>query len=143
MNNPSFHLKGLNHLKQAADWFFEAAKGYKYYAFYGELGAGKTTFIQQLCKYLGVKQEVTSPTFALVNEYSGTEDRSIFHFDFYRLDEPEEVLDIGFEDYISSGFKCFMEWPEKIEPYLPGDLLRVYIDVQDDKSRLIRLEFPS
>ena len=143
MNIPSFKLRDLSHLQQAAKWFFESADKYSSIAFYGELGAGKTTFIKELCKQMGVKQEVTSPTFAIVNEYATSNHRIIYHFDFYRLDQPEEVLDIGFEDYLSSGNICFMEWPEKIEPYLPPDTLRVFISVLADKSRSLKLVFPA
>jgi len=141
--NPSFRLDDLSRLREAAEWFIETAGKYSLFAFYGDLGAGKTTFIQELCRQWGVEQEVTSPTFALVNEYSTADDRTIYHFDFYRLDHPDEVLDIGFEDYLSSGNTCCMEWPEKIEPYLPPDTLRVYIDVLTNTSRLIRLNIPS
>lgn len=143
MLNPSFKLGDLSHLNLAAKWFFELAGRYTIIALYGELGAGKTTFIQELCGQIGVTQRVTSPTFALVNEYTASNTQIIYHFDFYRLDQPEEVLDIGFEDYVSSGHLCFIEWPEKIESYLPPDTLRLYIDVQEDKSRLIRLVFPA
>ncbi len=130
-------------MKKAAKWFFKAAEKYRIIAFYGELGAGKTTFIQELCKQLSVEQKVTSPTYALVNEYTASNDQTIYHFDFYRLDHPDEALDIGFEDYISSGYLCFIEWPERVEPYLPPDTLRVYIDVQADESRLVHLVFPA
>ena len=139
----SFQLRDLSHLKHAAKWFIETAGKHSIIAFYGDLGSGKTTFIQELCKQWGVEQEVTSPTFALVNEYSSSNALTIYHFDFYRLDQPEEALDIGLEDYLSSGNICCMEWPEKIEPFLPPETLRVYIDVLADKSRLISLVFPA
>ena len=138
-----FNIEGLSNLGDAAKWLLEKAKGYNYVAFYGDLGAGKTTLIQELCWQLGVNQKVTSPTFALVNEYNSYGDDIIYHFDFYRLDRPEEVLDIGFEEYVTSGYRCFMEWPEKVEPFLPPDTLRVFITVQQDNSRLIRLEDPN
>jgi len=125
---PSLKIGDLSSLNDSIPWFFNAVGENTVVAFYGELGAGKTTLIQALCRHLGVKQEVTSPTFAIVNEYSGSDSRIIYHFDFYRLDNPEEVLDIGFEDYISSGDLCLMEWPEKIESYLPPETIRLYIE---------------
>ena len=142
MLSPSFKLGDLSHLNQAAKWFFEHVGNYTIIALYGDLGAGKTTFIQELCRQMGVTQRVTSPTFALVNEYTASNAQIIYHFDFYRFDQPEEALDIGFEDYVSSGHLCFIEWPEKIESYLPPDTLSLYIDVQEDKTRMISLVFP-
>lgn len=138
----TFIIRSLSHLEDAAKWLIKKTSGYNYLAFYGEMGAGKTTLIQEICKQKGVIQKVTSPTFALVNEYYTKSKGIIFHFDFYRLDSPEEVLDIGFEEYLSSGNPCFMEWPEKIDPFLPTDTLNVFIDVQADNSRIIRLDFP-
>jgi tRNA threonylcarbamoyladenosine biosynthesis protein TsaE len=143
MSGNVFLTMSLADLKSAATWLLSKAEAYNYLAFYGELGAGKTTLIQEMCRQSGVRQEVTSPTFALVNEYTGSDEQVIYHFDFYRIDEPEEVLDIGFEDYISSGNRCFMEWPEKIEPFLPDNTLRVFINVQNNKARLLRIDFPS
>ena len=143
MSGDLFLTMSLSDLKNAATWRLGKAKGYSYLAFYGELGAGKTTLIQEMCRQSGVSQEVTSPTFALVNEYTGSDERVIYHFDFYRIEEPEEVLDIGFEEYISSGNICFMEWPEKIEPFLPDNTLRIFISVQQNNARLLRLDFPT
>ncbi len=133
-------MSSLSLLGDAAKWLLAKAKGFHCLAFYGDMGAGKTTLIQELCRQSGVKQKVTSPTFAIVNEYNSFGDEIIYHFDFYRLETPEEVLDIGFEEYVSSGNRSFIEWPEKIEPYLPSDTLRIFITVQSDNSRLIRLE---
>lgn len=143
MLESSFILRDLSQLTNAVEWLLKAVDKNKLLAFYGELGAGKTTLIQELCKHLGVEQNVTSPTFALVNEYAASNEQIIYHFDFYRLDNPEEALDIGFEDYVSSGHYCFMEWPERIEIYLPPDVIRIYIDVQTDNSRLISLVSPA
>ncbi len=137
----TFILESLSHLKEAAKWLIKKTSGYNYLAFYGELGAGKTTLIQEICKQKGVLQDVTSPTFALVNEYNTDSGGIIYHFDFYRLDSPQEVLDIGLEDYVSSGNPCFMEWPEKIAPFLPIETIKVFIDVKADNSRIIRLDF--
>lgn len=143
MNKAVKTVRGLSELKEAAEWLLKNTKGYLFLAFYGDMGAGKTTLIQELCRQSGVEQDVTSPTFALVNEYLTIENDLIYHFDFYRLEKPEEVLDIGFEDYISSGNLCLMEWPEKVEEFLPHDTLRIKITVQEDNTRLLSLDLPS
>ena len=108
----------------------------------GELGAGKTTLVRGILRQFGHTGSVKSPTYTLVEPYE-TKFGPVYHFDFYRLDTPEEVLDIGFEDYLSSDNRCFMEWPEKIGPYLPPESLKVFIEVQPDNSRIILLENPS
>lgn len=109
----------------------------KIFAFYGKMGAGKTTFIQAICRFLGSDDNITSPTFALINEYKTKEQQSIFHFDFYRIKDLEEVFDLGYEDYLYSGSYCLIEWPELIEPLLPENIVRVKIEVQNDGSRII------
>ena len=106
-------------------------------AFYGGMGAGKTTFITALCRELGVTEPVTSPTFAIVNEYIVNDGSSVYHFDFYRIKRLEEAYDMGFEDYLYSGNLCLIEWPELIEDLLPDDALRVHITVNDDGTRTI------
>lgn len=106
------------------------------FAFYGKMGAGKTTFIQAVCRAIGSTDNVTSPTFALINEYMTKEMNSIFHFDFYRIKDLEEAFDLGYEDYIYSGDYCLIEWPEMIEPLLPETFVEVKIEVQDDDSRV-------
>ena len=105
-------------------------------AFYGKMGAGKTTFIKALCEELGVEDVITSPTFAIVNEYT-VDSQSIYHFDFYRIKKIEEVYDMGYEDYFYSGNLCLIEWPELIEELLPENALRVTIEEQPDGSRII------
>lgn len=107
------------------------------FAFYGKMGAGKTTFIQSVCKVLGSSDNVTSPTFALINEYNSKESGSIFHFDFYRISDMEEAFDLGYEEYIYSGNYCLIEWPEMIEPLLPEHLVEVQINTLDDNIRII------
>lgn len=108
------------------------------FAFYGKMGAGKTTFIKSLCKVLGVEDEVNSPTFAIVNEYrSATTAELIYHFDFYRIKKLEEVYDLGYEDYFYSGALCFIEWPELIEELLPADAKKVTITENSDGSRTV------
>ena len=106
------------------------------FAFYGKMGAGKTTFVKAVCEELGVKDVITSPTFAIINEYEG--DETIYHFDFYRIKKLEEVYDMGYEDYFYSGALCFIEWPELIEEILPDDAVRVSITEQADGSRLVQ-----
>ncbi len=109
------------------------------FLFYGDMGAGKTTFIKELTAALGVTEPVTSPTFSIVNEYIGSAG-NIFHFDFYRLKKQSEALDMGYEDYFYSGKYCFIEWPERIPDLLPEHYTRVKIEVQADGKRLITAE---
>jgi tRNA threonylcarbamoyladenosine biosynthesis protein TsaE len=131
-------------LPAAAKTFLQAVGNHRVIAFYGGMGAGKTTFIAALCRELGVTEPVTSPTFAIVNEYAvndelrkTNDESSIYHFDFYRIKRLEEAYDIGFEDYLYSGHLCLIEWPELIEELLPDDTLRVHITIADDGSRSI------
>jgi tRNA threonylcarbamoyladenosine biosynthesis protein TsaE len=105
--------------------------------FYGEMGVGKTTLIKVLCKQLGVEEATNSPTFSIVNEYFSTSKKSIFHFDFYRIEEETEVMDIGYEDYFYSGNFCFVEWPEKIPNLLPDDAVKITIVEDEENNRLI------
>ena len=111
------------------------------FAFYGKMGAGKTTFIKALCRELGVEDVVTSPTFAVINEYrSDIAGELIYHFDFYRIKKLEEVYDMGYEDYFYSGALCFIEWPELIEELLPGNTVCVTIEEQEDGSRKLTMK---
>ena len=108
------------------------------FAFYGKIGAGKTTFIKALCEALGVSDVVNSPTFSIVNEYrSDTTGELVYHFDFYRIEKLEEVYDMGYEDYFYSGALCFIEWPELVEELLPGDAVKVTVTEAEDGSRCI------
>ena len=110
----------------------------KVFAFYGKMGSGKTTFIKAVCEELGVTDVITSPTFAIVNEYHSEQTpEPIFHFDFYRIKKLEEVYDMGYEDYFYSGSLCFLEWPELIEEILPADVVKVKIEEQADGSRTV------
>jgi tRNA threonylcarbamoyladenosine biosynthesis protein TsaE len=108
------------------------------FLFYGDMGAGKTTLIKSLCKQLGSNDNITSPTFSIVNQYNGA-GASIYHFDFYRLKNEHEALDIGFEEYLYSGNYCFIEWPEKIPNQLPDDFISITIKVMDNNTRQITL----
>jgi len=132
------NIDGLSDLPRAAGEFLQAIGERTPVAFYAPMGAGKTTFITALCKALGVEEDaVSSPTFAIVNEYRGGGGAAIFHFDFYRMERPEEALDIGLYDYLDSGCLCLMEWPENIEPLLPEETLRIHICVNPDGSRTL------
>ncbi len=113
------------------------------FALYGAMGAGKTTFIKAVCEELGVQETITSPTFAIINEYKSGEGESIYHFDFYRINKMEEAFDFGYEDYFYSGNLCFIEWPELVEPLLPENTVRVHIREADDGTRVIETEQPA
>ena len=136
-------IKDLEHIREAAREFINNIGDSTVFAFYGKMGAGKTTFIKAICEELGVEDVITSPTFAIVNEYSLTShllpltSSSIYHFDFYRIKKLEEVYDMGFEDYFYSGALCLIEWPELIEEVLPEDAVKVSIKEKEDGSRAI------
>ncbi|MDO4715829.1 MAG: tRNA (adenosine(37)-N6)-threonylcarbamoyltransferase complex ATPase subunit type 1 TsaE [Bacteroidales bacterium] len=131
-------INALDELSQAAQTFATQIDQRTVFAFYGSMGAGKTTFIKAICEALGVTDTVQSPTFAIVNDYrSETSGELIHHFDFYRIKSLGEVYDMGYEDYFYSGALCFIEWPELIEELLPEDTVAVHISEQADGSRLI------
>ena len=133
-------IKDLDHIEEAAREFIKQMGDDTVFAFYGKMGAGKTTFIKALCKLLGVEDEVNSPTFAIINEYrSETTAELIYHFDFYRIKKLEEVYDLGYEDYFYSGALCFIEWPELVEELLPLDAKKVTITENADGSRTISI----
>jgi len=133
----SIQINTIDELPQAAEAFLKHFQNERIFAFYGKMGAGKTTLIKALCRALGSTDPITSPTFALVNEYSTADNERIFHFDFYRIKSMEEALDIGFDDYIYSGKYCMMEWPENIEDLLPEEIIKVEIEVLDSSARRI------
>ena len=134
-------ISTLHNIHSAAQAFLEATDVNRVFAFYGKMGAGKTTFIKALCEELGVEDAVNSPTFAIVNEYYSTRlDGPIFHFDFYRIKRIEEAFDIGTDDYFYSGAPCFIQWPELIEDILPEEAVRVSIEEQPDGTRTIEFD---
>ena len=132
----SIKIQDIDHIREAAREFIEQIGDHRVFAFYGKMGAGKTTFIKAVCEELGVEDVITSPTFAIINEYSGKDD-TIYHFDFYRIKKLEEVYDMGYEDYFYSGALCFIEWPELIEEVLPEDAVKVQIIEKEDGTRAV------
>ena len=149
-------IKDIEHIGEAARQFIDEIGDRRVFAFYGQMGAGKTTFIKAVCEALGVEDVITSPTFAIVNEYTAASHprtpapsyprtpapsyppiSTIYHFDFYRIKKLEEVYDMGYEDYFYSGALCFIEWPELIEELLPEDAVKVSIVEQEDGSRTV------
>ena len=140
-------IKDIDHIREAAREFIAHIGKHRVFAFYGKMGAGKTTFIKAICEELGVQDVITSPTFAIVNEYSrpiaspsqgGVGEEPLYHFDFYRIKRLEEVYDMGFEDYFYSGALCFIEWPELIENILPDDAVKVSIAENNKGTRVVR-----
>ena len=122
-------------IDQPARVFSRLFKDHRIFAFYGEMGAGKTTFIKALCKQAGVKDLVSSPSFALVYEYRTENTDKVYHFDFYRIKNPSEIFDLGYEDYLYSGNLCFIEWPEVAQALLPENAVKVKIKINNDNSR--------
>ena len=131
-------ITSIDKIGEAAKEFVAAMGDRKVFAFYGTMGAGKTTFIKAVCEELGVEDVINSPTFAIVNEYVDGHGEPIYHFDFYRIKNLQEVLDIGYEDYVYSGNLCFMEWPELIESILPEDAVKVIIEEEEDGERKVK-----
>ncbi|MDO4958804.1 MAG: tRNA (adenosine(37)-N6)-threonylcarbamoyltransferase complex ATPase subunit type 1 TsaE [Prevotellaceae bacterium] len=132
-------ISSLAQINEAAKQFVAAMGDNTIFAFYGHMGAGKTTFIKAICEELGVEDVITSPTFAIVNEYTDGKGEPVYHFDFYRIKKQEEVYDMGFEDYMESGCVCLMEWPELIEDILPSDTIKVTIAEQPDGTRKVEM----
>ena len=132
-------INSVEELTTAARQFVQAMNDRSVFAFYGKMGAGKTTFIKTICEVMGVEDVVTSPTFAIVNEYATTGGKLVYHFDFYRIKSPREAYDIGCEEYFYSGSPCFIEWPEMIEELLPEDTVSVRIEINEDGTRAVSL----
>ncbi len=130
-------VSNLDELASLAKLFCNQIGDKRVFLFYAEMGAGKTTFIKEICKYLGVKAEVTSPSFAIVNEYPCEKYKFIYHFDFYRIEKITEIFDIGFEEYLDSGALLFIEWPEKLENLIPENANNVFITELENSVRKI------
>lgn len=130
-------ISALSEIYRVAEKFIEAHPADRLFAFYGKMGAGKTTFIKALCEKLQVVDYVTSPTFALINVYETEHNKEIYHFDFYRIKGIEELFDLGYEEYFFSDEYCFLEWPELIEPLLPPHTVKVTITETERGSRII------
>ncbi len=138
MEPKEFGITTLEELPIRAKELLETYKDYRVFAFYGEMGAGKTTFIKELCKLLNVTDQVNSPTFSIINEYATKDGDLIYHADLYRLKDEEEAFNIGFMDYLSSGNYCFIEWAEKIENLLPSNSVKTVFAIENNK-RIIRI----
>lgn len=133
-------IESLSGLDKAAEEFIKTLGNNKVFAFYGEMGAGKTTFIKAICKKMGVSENITSPTFSLINEYQTPTGGFIYHFDCYRLKSIREAYDIGAEEYLYSGYHCLIEWPEKIEEILPVTAVKVHITITSNTQRFVSIE---
>ncbi|KYG81969.1 tRNA threonylcarbamoyladenosine biosynthesis protein TsaE [Roseivirga ehrenbergii] len=131
--------KGLNDLENVAQQITAFGKEHNIWLLMGQMGAGKTTLSKAICNNLGVMDLVQSPTFSLVNEYLTNSGRTIYHFDFYRIEDIEELANIGVEEYFDSGNLCLIEWPEKISELIPDEYMKIFIEVLDDSSRVIKL----
>jgi tRNA threonylcarbamoyladenosine biosynthesis protein TsaE len=131
-------VNSLHDLEQAAQQLLDFSNGKKVILFYGEMGSGKTTFIKAICKALGVKENTSSPTFSIVNEYLSDTNKVIYHFDFYRLKNEQEAYDMGCEEYFYSGNYCFIEWPEKTPSLIPEQTVSVSIEVLGNEKRVFR-----
>ena len=133
----------LSEIESIADWVLEQAGEEKLWVFQGEMGAGKTTLIKELGKKLGVTDSMSSPTFGIVNQYDTVAAETIYHFDFYRMDDPSEALDIGIEEYFYSGNYCWMEWAENLGGLIPDQFLLIKIEYNTASSRKITLQYYS
>lgn len=129
----------LESLSEVASTIITTTKN-KTLLFYGQMGVGKTTLIKEICKQLGVLDNISSPTFSLVNEYQTEKKEKVFHFDFYRITDEEEALDIGIEEYLENNDWCFIEWPENIENLLPLDAVQIHLSILEDGKRNIQLK---
>jgi tRNA threonylcarbamoyladenosine biosynthesis protein TsaE len=132
-------IENTQNLTVAAQKFVDEMGENRVFAFYGKMGAGKTTFIKAICEALGVEDVVTSPTFAIVNEYADAKGEPVYHFDFYRIKNLREAYDIGCEEYFYSGYPCFIEWPELVEELLPEDTVKVCIEVLENEERIVTI----
>ncbi len=134
-------INSLESIRSTARQFIDNTGEHRVFAFYGSMGAGKTTFIKAICEEFGVTDVINSPTFAIVNEYQGAKKEQIFHFDFYRIENEEEAYDFGYEDYFYSDAYCFIEWPERVAGLLPEDCVSVEIEENDNGTRTVNVNF--
>lgn len=135
----TLRLYNIKKISETARQFLNLTSGFKKFAFYGKMGAGKTTFIIALCKELGAVDVINSPTFTIINEYRTGNGSVIYHLDFYRIKSPDELLAIGIEDYFYEDVYSFIEWPEKAENLLPPDIIKVYIEEIDENKRELKI----
>ena len=131
------NVKNLEDLPRAASELIESLNGHTIIALHGTMGAGKTTLIREIASQMGVVDNVTSPTFAIVNQYNTADDSRIYHFDFYRIEKVEEAYDFGYEEYFFSGDLCFVEWPERIAELMPDDTLNITIELTEDNNERV------
>ncbi len=134
-------IEDLDSLPQTATIFLKEAGMHKHFAIFGPMGVGKTTLIKEFCKQLGVNQVVTSPTFALVNEYTTSAGAKVYHFDFYRITKQEELFDLGYEDYLFGDAYCFIEWPEKAEELIPKHFRHIHLEELSSGKRRLNVIF--
>ena len=142
MTKKIIEIKSIDDYPAAAREFINSMNKNRIFAFYGSMGAGKTTFIKSVCEAMGVEDAINSPTFAIVNEYEDSEQNTIYHFDFYRIKNITEVYNMGYEEYLYSDAYCFIEWPELIEELLPEESVAVMIEEGSDGSRTITMNLP-
>lgn len=133
-------IKSLEDINSVAKQFIELVGDRRVFAMYGAMGVGKTTFVKAVCEELGVDDTINSPTFAIVNEYRTPEDKVVYHFDFYRIEDVKEAYDFGYEDYFYSKAMCFIEWPERIESILPSDVVNLNFTEEEDGRRIIHVQ---
>ena len=134
-----YKIESLSEINEVAKAFLDEYGDRQVIAMYGEMGVGKTTFVKAVCEVLGMVDEANSPSFAIVNEYKGKK-KTVYHFDFYRINDPEEAYDFGYEEYFYSGNMCFVEWPEKIDALMPNDALVMKFIEREDGVRLIQVD---
>ena len=139
MIKTEYKSNSVDDLKEVAKKLISDFSAKRVILFYGEMGVGKTTLIKVLCQQLGVEEPTNSPTFSIVNEYLSNQNKTIYHFDFYRIEKEEEVFDMGYEDYFYDNSYCFIEWPEKIPNLLPPDAVKVKIMLDDENNRIISI----
>ena len=131
----TYEAKSINDLSKIAEDILKEYETDRIFAFYGKMGSGKTTFIKEICKILGIEDNITSPSFAIINEYTDIKNNKIYHFDFYRIESQEEAFDFGYEEYIFGSNYCFIEWPELIENLLPDTYVKIKIIEKENGTR--------